>query len=93
MPKKPAWMEEEEERAEETADTGKTANANAPKMVKVHREPSRKQKAFYVQDTYAEAFDELVFRERKKKTAKGPQLIEEALIMLFKKYGVDTSKL
>ena len=93
MPDKPDWMNEEEDRAEQTANTGKTTNDNAPKMVKVTREPTRKQKAFYIQNTYAEAFEDLVHAQKRLKGKKAPQLAEEALDLLFEKYEIDTSKL
>ncbi|MBL6985249.1 MAG: hypothetical protein ISR74_06605 [Candidatus Thioglobus sp.] len=92
--KQPGWMDEEETRANQVAETGKTSNPNAPQLVRVTRQPSRKQKPFYLQESYIETFDDFVHEY--KKGVKGnpaPQLIEEALRLLFEKYGVNTSKL
>ncbi|MCE7567558.1 hypothetical protein LZS85_15650 [Aliivibrio fischeri] len=87
------WMDEENERAEDTAQTGETTNAKAPQLVRVNREPARKQKNFYIQDTYAAAFETLVFKQKLAKGPKAPQLAEEALDMLFEKYGIDPNNL
>lgn len=86
-------MDEEESRAEEITETGGTSNPKAPQLVKVSREPARKQKAFYIQESFAEMFEDLAYLEKKEKGKKAPQLAEEALLMLFKKYKMDTSKL
>ena len=54
--KKPNWMNEEDDRAKDLAEAGETTNNTAPKLVKVERAPERKQKSFYVQPAYTEAF-------------------------------------
>lgn len=90
----PNWMDEEENRAEQVTETGQTTNPNAPQLARVYRQPPRKQKPFYLQESYIETFDDFVHEY--KKGVKGnpaPQLIEEALRLLFEKYKVDTSKL
>jgi len=91
--KKPSWMEQEEERAENLADTGQTSNESAPKLVRVTKEPARMQKAFYIQEKYAKAFEDFVYKRRKKKGKKAPQFAEEALKLLLDKYGEDTNDL
>ena len=95
MPKKNAsWMDEEEARANQTAATGETSNPEAPQLARVMKEPARKQKAFYLQQSYIDAFDLLAFNEKKKvKGNPAPKLAEEALRLLFERYGVDTTKL
>lgn len=84
---KPSWMEEEENRAEELTETGQTSNADAPQLVRVVREPKRKQKAFYIQEKHSHMFETLVFDQKRGKGKKAPQLAEEALELLFAKYG------
>ncbi len=89
MPDQPAWMQQEEKRADTLAKTGKTANDTAPKLVKKRKAsaPSRMQKALFVQEQYANAFDRLVFAQKMAKGKKAPELAEEAIELLLKKYG------
>jgi hypothetical protein len=88
MNNKPDWMNEEEGRAEDLVISGETNNDDAPKMVKVKRAPSRKQKPFYIQDKYARAFELLVFNQNQIKGKRAPELAEEALDYLFNKYDI-----
>jgi hypothetical protein len=90
---KPGWMNEEEERAEDLTERAETSNNTAPQLVRVRKAPPRMQKAFYIQEKYAEAFDDFVYKQRKKKGKKAPELAEEAIKMLLKKYGEDTKNL
>ena len=83
---KPAWMDEEKDRAEDLKKSGTTANDTAPKLARVTRAPKRMQKAFYIQDKHAQAFDRLVFEQKTIKGKKAPELAEEAIEMLLKKY-------
>lgn len=83
---KPSWMQDEENRADDVTKTGGTANNKAPKLVRVSRAPERKQKAFYVQAKYAEAFELFVF-ENRKKGIKAPEMAEEMISDYLKKYG------
>lgn len=82
----PDWMNEEKERAG-LLNEDKTVNENAPKLIKVKREPKRSQKAFYLQKSYSLAFEKLVFEQKQIKGKKAPALIEEAIELLLKKYG------
>lgn len=91
--KQPNWMQQEQNRAEDLKETGNTSNPKAPQLIKVVREPSRKQKNFYIQDSYAEAFEDLVFKQKKAKGKKAPALAEQALMLLFEFYNEDTSNL
>jgi len=93
MTAKPSWMNEEEDRAEVLAAAGQTTNHEAPRLVRVLKEPARMQKAFYIQQKYAEAFDLLAFKQKKVKGSKAPALAEEALKMLLDKYGEETGNL
>ncbi len=86
--KKPSWMDEEQGRAENLSKSGATANNQAPKLERVApRAPTRKQKAFYIQDGHASAFERLVFEQKQQKGKKAPELAEEAIEMLLAKYG------
>jgi len=89
------WLSEEVERATDKPVTpGKRPNPKAPRLEPVHREPPRKQKALYLQQSYIDVFDRLVFDEKRKvKGNPAPKLAEEALQLLFKKYGLDISSL
>lgn len=86
-PHKPAWMDEEEGRASALAATGKTQNASAPQLVRFSRAPPRKQKAFYIQEQHAAAFERLVFAQKQAKGKKAPELAEEAIELLLGQYG------
>lgn len=83
---KPAWMEEEQERAEDLKNTGTTTNDSAPKLARVTRAPRRMQKAFYIQNKHAQAFEQLVFNQKMIKGKKAPELAEEAIELLLNKY-------
>ena len=85
MPK-PNWMEDENKRSDKVTKSGTTANDTAPKLARVTRAPKRMQKAFYIQDKHAQAFERLVFEQKTVKGKKAPELAEEAIEMLLKKY-------
>ena len=89
-----SWMDEVDEKAERQAETGKRPNAEAPQLVRQEvKAPARSTKGFYIQEKYAMAFDQLVFNQKKEKGKKAPDLAEEAIKMLLKKYGEDTKGL
>jgi hypothetical protein len=90
---KPDWMNEEEQRAEDLTEKEETSNNTAPQLVRVNKAPPRMQKAFYIQEKYAEAFNDFVYKQKKKKGKKAPELAEEAIKMLLNKYGEDTINL
>lgn len=83
------WIDEENARATELAKTGTTTNTNAPLLVKNTKKtaPVRHIKSIYIQDSYSLAFDKLVFEQKIAKGKKAPQLMEEAIELLLKKYG------
>jgi len=86
-----AWMEQEAKKASQVADTGDHVNPKAPTL-QVVAQPTRTQrqnKLFRINPEHISAFDEVVYKQRRAKGKKGPELIEEALEMLFEKYGVD----
>jgi len=82
------WIDEENARASELAKTGATANNNAPVLVKNTKKPApvRHIKSIYIQDSYSLAFDKLVFEQKIAKGKKAPELVEEAIELLLKKY-------
>lgn len=93
MPKvKPDWMNKEDNRAQEQAKTPETTNANAPRLIRREYEPERKQKAFFIQPIYAEAFEDLVIKQKRQGGKKATHLAEEMIKDLLKKYGEDTSQ-
>ena len=90
---KPSWMNQEESRAEKLTGTGETSNNSAPQLVRVFKAPPRMQKAFYIQEKYAHAFEDLAYKQKKIKGKKATELAEEALLLLLNKYGEDTKHL
>ena len=83
------WMDEEDERAEAQAYTGQPPNAEAPQLVrKEAKAPPRATKGVYIQELYSMAFDRLVFEQKQAKGKKAPELAEEAIELLLKKYGL-----
>ena len=85
------WIDEENARASELAKTGTTANNNAPLLVKTTKKPApvRHIKSIYIQDSYSLAFDKLVFEQKIAKGKKAPELMEEDIELLLKRYGTD----
>ena len=91
---KPVWMEEEEVRAEDQSNQSSTTNPSAPRLIRREYEPERKQKAFYIQPKYAEAFEDFVIKQRRAKTGrKATVLAEEMIRDLLAKYGEDVTSL
>ena len=86
-------MEAENRRADELTETGETANNTAPKLVKVERAPERKQKSFYIQPSFTEAFEDLALAQKRAGGKKATELAEEMIFDLLVKYGADTRKL
>ena len=83
----PDWMKQEEDRAEVLTEKQEVSNQTAPQLVRVKREPARKQKPFYIQDSHAKAFDLLVFKQKQINGKKSTHLAEEAIELLLAKYG------
>jgi len=85
------WMDEENNKAQELANSEKTNNSEAPRLKKEKSEPTRAQKHFYLQSCYRKAFEQLVFDESRKddKGLRAPALAEKALDHLFKEYGIN----
>ena len=88
----PDWMKEEDVRAqEEVSQTGgKTRNPSADKYT--NEPPVRSLKGLRFRTDYQLTFDSLVTEQKHLTGKKGPDLIEEALRLLFDKYNVDYNK-
>lgn len=93
--REPDWIDGEEQRAETLAKSGKKVNnpsALKPKKRGANQTtPPRTLKGFRIRADYQQQFDELAAREKHISGKKGPDLIEEALEMLFRKYDKNTS--
>lgn len=90
---KPSWMNEEDNRATQQAKKTTVMNDKAPKLVRVERAPERKQKAFYIQPSYAEAFEDFALKQKRAGGKKATELAEEMIRDLLTKYGEDISHL
>lgn len=93
----PDWMGNEDQRAADLANSEQevtNTKASKPKRRKVKQKeeerPLRTLKGFRLRTDYQMRFDELAAREKHLSGKKGPDLIEEALQMLFRKYDKKT---
>jgi len=85
-----SWMDEEEERATQQAEQGGPPNTEAPQLIrKKIGAPARATKGFFIQEKHSMAFDRLVFTQKQAKGKKAPELAEEALELLLKKYDME----
>lgn len=89
----PGWLKGEDERADELSKSEQAVNnpdANPPKRRKLKAvnedRPERTLKGFRIRIDYQQRFDTLVALEKYRSGKKGPDLVEEALKMLFRKY-------
>ena len=85
MPKRndsaPEWLDGEASRATQLHDSGKKVNnPSASKM------PPRSLKGFRIRQDYQQRYDVLAATVKHTQGKKGPELIEEALELLFRKY-------
>lgn len=99
----PDWMQEENEAAAQQAEKGDVANPHAPRLVAAEQLktrvkpkqkpiPRRQQKLFQIQPGHLMAFERLAVELKHSKGKKSPDLIEEALELLFKKHKFDFNK-
>lgn len=81
MPKTdaPSWLNNEIQRSAETIQNEMVVNPAAL--------PKRSMRGFRLREDYQIRFDTLVAREKIRSGKKGPDLIEEAMQLLFEKYG------
>lgn len=79
------WMDEDEARTDEQAGT--IPNPKAPQLVRKEiKVPPRIRKGLYIQDIHSMAFDRVVFAQKQVKGKTAPELAEEAIELLLKKY-------
>lgn len=89
-----SWMDEEDERAEVQAKSGGRSNSQAPQLVRKEvKAPPRATKGFYIQEKHSMAFDRLVFSQKQAKGKRAPELAEEAIELLLKKYQLNINEL
>ena len=74
------WLAPEEKRSNALGKSGK--KVNNPSALN----PPRKFKGFRVREDYIQRFDLIVTKAKHSSSKNGPDLIEEALEMLFKKH-------
>jgi hypothetical protein len=89
----PDWMEQENAKAKKQADNGGRTNAKAPHLVKQISKPKketvvRSVKGLRIQKPLQMKFDELVFRQKQVGGKTGPELADEAIKLLLKKYNI-----
>ncbi len=86
----PDWLNQEDKRAGRLSASGKVvSNPAAPKPRARDQKPQpieRSLKGFRLRVDYQQIFDSLVAEQKHITGSKGPDLIEEALLLLFKKY-------
>ena len=82
----PNWISGESDRAEKLIKSGQGVNNPSAKIVSQKNQLERSLKGFRIRKDYQRIFDELVAREKHISGKKGPDLLEEALEMLFDKY-------
>lgn len=82
------WIKDENNRATDLAKTGETLNNQAPRLVAFKKKvtPLRMVKSIYIQPFYSQAFDKLAFDQKLQKGKNAPELMEEAIELLLKKY-------
>lgn len=88
MSRNASWMDEEDTNAEKKSIVTDLPNADAPRLVRAKKPnaPPRATKGFFIQEKYSLAFDKLVFDQKLSKGKKAPELAEEAIELLLKKY-------
>jgi hypothetical protein len=82
----PDWLDGEAERAEKLRDGGQTVNnpsASPP--------PPRSLKGFRMRQDYQRRYDLLAATVKHTQDKKGPELVEEALEMLFDRHAEELS--
>lgn len=82
-------MDEENERANNLCKTGKTTNAKAPRVKPVSKEAHAKRsiRSVYIKESHQRMLDKLVFEQKMVGGKKAPDLIEEAIELITKKYN------
>ena len=86
------WMDEENERATSLSKTGKTTNDKAPRIqsVSVSKEISTKRsiRSIYIKESHQRMLDKLIFEQKMAGGKKAPDLLEEAIELIVRKYNI-----
>ena len=83
-----SWMDEEEKRSDDNLEKGTTENNKAPLMKRSKKRiaPDRKTRGIFVQEKQWNDFEDLVLAQKKIGGKTKPELAEEALELIIKKY-------
>ena len=89
------WMTKEQDRVNnKSPERNEQVNPGAPTLIRQVRAPQRRPITFYLQPAYHQALADLAHIERRVTgRRRQPELIEEAIKALLKKYGQDVSHL
>ena len=84
----PDWLKGDEVGKTPAPVVAKAATETAPKKIKATNDerPARTLKGFRIREDYQARFDVLVATIKHSEGKKGPDLMEEALELLFRKY-------
>ena len=84
----PDWLKGDDVGATPVAVVAKAATETKPKKIKATNDerPARTLKGFRIREDYQARFDVLVAMIKHSEGKKGPDLMEEALELLFRKY-------
>ena len=87
-----SWLNEEDNRAEKQGKKEqKLSNPDAPRLVKAplkSKKVQRSVKGLRIRNDLQKVFDRLVFEQKQADEKTGPELADEAMKLLFDKYGV-----
>ena len=84
------WMDEENERAKNLSEAGKTTNDKAPRIKSASKEISTKRsiRSVYIKKSHQHILDRLIFEQKMVGGKKAPDLLEEAIELIAKKYNI-----
>lgn len=87
-----SWLNEEDSRAEKQGKKGQTlSNPDAPRLVKnspKEKKVQRSVKGLRIRTDLQKVFDRLVFEQKQADGKTGPELADEAMKLVFDKYGL-----
>jgi hypothetical protein len=85
------WINDENNRATDLAKTGETLNNQAPRLVAFKKKttPLRMVKSIYIQKSHSQRFAKLAFDQKLQNGKTTPELMEEAIELILKKYKIE----
>lgn len=87
-----SWLNQEDSRAEKQGKKGqKLSNPDAPRLVKTSPKKNKVQrsvKGLRIRVDLQKVFERLVFEQNQVDGKTGPELADEAMKLVFDKYGV-----